>query len=275
LRRAAALATLLDPSSTLLMEWSTPAGTPIEDRDAWRDASPHWTKQRARLLDAKLARVSAGVSEDPDEDDPVESFRSQYLNVWPVRRLVTGSREEPLVEPAAWEAAKDLTASIPPGPVIAAVEDWYGRGAAAVCSAVLPDGRLLTWGDLFATRETAIAWAAYSTEGRPGSGIVAGASIPLDSIREAAPEVPVEKVTTGDLRTGLPLLRALLRQGRLSHDGSDAMGEQVIGARVQERETGLVLPHRAARMDLVRALAWSVQATVNGGPAPMPRPAVY
>ena len=43
-RRAAALAQLRDPvDSDLIVEWSAPRAADIDDREAWRLASPHWS----------------------------------------------------------------------------------------------------------------------------------------------------------------------------------------------------------------------------------------
>jgi hypothetical protein len=278
LRRATALAALSAPSSrssTLLLEWSAPRSTAIDDRAAWRAASPHWTPHRERLLDAKLERVRRGISEDPDEDDPVESFRSQYLNIWPVRRLVPAG-EEPLVDVATWTAARGLGVALPPGPVVVGVEDWYGRGAAACGVASLPDGRLLVWGEEFPDHDAAIAWASWLAEGRDGSSLVVGASLAIDPVREAVGDLLVERGTNVDLKTALPLLRVLLRQGRIVHGGDVALDAQIGAARVAEREGGLALTHRSStRTDLVRALAWSVQIAVSGGAVAVPRPAIY
>src|SRR4029079_3458596 len=81
-RRAALLDRWAIPGGTsLILEWSATRGADIGERDWWRASSPHWGAPRARLMDAKYARASGGQSVDPDEDDPVESFRSQFLNV--------------------------------------------------------------------------------------------------------------------------------------------------------------------------------------------------
>lgn len=275
LRRAAAIEQLADPDSTLILEWSSPRSTTIEDRDAWRASSPHWSPQRERLLDAKLRRVLAGVSEDPDEDDPVESFRSQYLNVWPARVLVKSTTDEALVEPEAWAASVDLAASpVPDAPVVVGVEDWFGMGAGAVAAQVLLDGRLLVWGEVFEDRESAVAWASWTTEARPGSTVVAGTSLPVDTLRDGCPDRGVEKSSAADLKAGLSLVRALVRQGRLRHGGDSVLGGQIGTTRVSPREGGLVIPHRANRSDLVRAMAIAVRVATEGA-APVPRPAIY
>ena len=57
-------------STDLLIEWSAPEGAEIDDAAAWRQASPHWTTRRRRLVGKALERARAGEIEDPDEPDP-------------------------------------------------------------------------------------------------------------------------------------------------------------------------------------------------------------
>jgi hypothetical protein len=273
LRRATTLASLAAPARSLMLEWSATRDTGVDDQAAWQAASPYWTDHRQALLADKLARVQAGVSEDPDEDDPVESFRSQWLNMWPARRLVLTTREEPLLEADAWTAAANPRVAPPNGPVVVAVEDWFGLGAAAAAAAVLADGRVLVWGDLFEDRSDAIAWAAYQVQARPGSALLVGASLPVGQVADTT-GLQAMKAGGTELRTALPLLRTLTRQGRLVHGGDPAMAAQVTGCRVSARETGLAIPNRAHRSDLVRCLAWAVQGCL-AGITPPPRPAVF
>ena len=83
------------------------------------------------------------------------------------------------------------------------------------------------------------------------------------------------KAESTELRTALPLLRTLLRQGRLVHGGDPAMGAQVTGCRVAPREGGLAIPNRAHRTNLVRCVAWAVQGLLVAADVTPPRPAVW
>jgi hypothetical protein len=277
LRREAAIAESNDPESTLIVEWSSPAGVQLEDREAWRAASPHWSPQRERLLVAKLGRVQRGVSEDPDEDDPVESFRSQYLNVWPRRTLVTSLADEPLVTTDEWAAAVDLSGVFLAGePVAVGVEDWFGLGAGVAVAGLLPDGRVLVTAETFRDRDAALAWAAWVVDERAGSVVIAGPSVPVDVIRDAVPDASVEKSTPAGQRSGLALVRMLTRQGRLVHGGDTVLADQLAKTRVSQREGGLVIPHRAHRTDVVRAMAAALRTVVEGSVVvPRPRPAIF
>jgi hypothetical protein len=252
--------------SSLLLEWSARRGTEVEDLDAQRLASRTWTPSRERLLRAKVDRVTGGHSVDPDEDDPVESFRSQFLNVWPVRRIVTSNRAELIVDRETWAQAADLYAAVPDGPVCVAVEDYYGLGAAAAAAVVLPDTRVLVWGDLFQSRAEAYAWAAFTSGRRlelAGTRLRIGANMPEAEALESLGMTP-EKCGTAQTYAALPFLRSLIKSGRLCHSGDEAMATQFGAVRVVATSNGGLTPaHRGVRSDLVRAVAWAVQAAAE------------
>jgi hypothetical protein len=272
-RRAAALDAWESPSDSLLVEWSAPAGTDIADRDAWRQASPHWSDGRARLLEARYRRCQAGVS-DPDDadDDPERSFRSQVLNTWPAQRLAGTGRDESLVAADVWASAADLAAVAPPGPVVVAVEDWYGLGAAAVVAAPLDGGRVLVWGETFTDRADALAWAdmeLHSDESREGSELVVGASLNPAAVSEAL-GIPAGAAGNGHTRVGLPMVRAMVNAGQLIHGGDRTLSGQMTACRVTARDGGLVITNRGVRGDLVRATAWAVMVATRPSGAAIP-----
>jgi hypothetical protein len=270
LRRATAIGEMAEPSTTLLIEWSAPRTASIDDREAWRLASPHWTPNRARLLESKLRRAERGVSDDPDEDDPVEAFRSQWLNIWPARREALTGRDEPLLTaPELWPAASDLYAELPERLYIA-VEDWFGIGAAAAVAGVMDDGRILVSGATFHDRGEACAWAAWMARSHPHSVLLLGASIADD---EAVVQIDVASTETrgrAETRQALPKVRELVNAGRVMHDGGTELTTQVIGMRVLPgSEGGLSVSPRSPRSDLARAAAWAVHAVANQ-PVPLP-----
>jgi hypothetical protein len=267
-RREAALLELGAPVDTLLLEWSAARGTDIGDSQTWRLASPHWSARRERLVRAKYAAAVAGAAtDDPDEQDPVESFQSQWLNRWPAARAARGGRDEPLLDEAAWSGAADLGVSAA-GPVVAAVEDRTGLGAAAAAAGTLPDGRILVWGGLFASRQLALGWCSLLEVSR----LLVGASLAGDeSLAEL--KMPVEKAGTVETSSALPKLRELLAAGRLVHDGGEALASQIRSLRVVERGGGLSVSSRG-RSDLARCAAWAVHAAASAPPA-KPKWAVF
>jgi hypothetical protein len=262
-RRAALLAGLAHPPdvpTSLIVEWSAPRNAELDDRAAWRAASPHWSPARERLLEAKLARVGAGQSIDPDEDDPEASFRSQFLNVWPRRRIVSSAVPEPLIDGEAWANLADLYAAPPEGvPLVVAVDDYLGLRAAAAACCTLADGRVLVWGGAFDSPADAYAWASFAIGRREGCRVLIGRTLVEVEAREWLPSATVERVGSGATGVGLPLLRSLARAGRLAHSGDPALATQVTTVGLLPTVTGgLTQAHRGVRADLLHAVAWCV-----------------
>jgi hypothetical protein len=269
-RRQAAIAALGQPSDALLLEWSAERDAALDDRDAWRQASPAWSARRERLVDAQYQRaLTGGRSDDPDEPDPVESFRSQWLNVWPDRSAVQDrSRVQPLLADGAWEPLVDLAASVP-GSLVLAIDDHYGKGAALAAGGLLPDGRVLLWGRTFQRRTELWPALAMLTASHPGSRLRVGA--PLANEPGSHAVVVAERVVAGgpDTRAGLALLRDLVATGRIVHDGSHDLAVQVTSARVSEGAAGLSIAV-GTRADLVRCAAWIVAALQSPRRVPAP-----
>jgi hypothetical protein len=265
-RRHAALNALATGDGDLLVEWSAPRDAELDDVAAWRAASPHWTAHRQRLVDRRLAAALAGEGGDLDEPDPVEGFRSQWLNVWPSRTAAPARAPEPLLPEGAWAACTEHVDA--DGPVWIACEDDFGRGAAVAAAARLEDGRIEVDGWLAPTWEHAIGEARALLEDRPGSRLLVGASM-LASVPSEVRRV--ERAGTTETRTGLPLLRDLVARGGLVHDdGTAELDEAVDRAKVREVIGGLQLVPQGAP-HLVRAAVWAVQEAQR----PRPRPAIY
>ena len=256
-RREAALSQVMDPADTLLLEWSAPEDAVLTDTEAWRMASPHWTPRRARLIAAQHERaLVTGVSEDPDEPDPVEAFRSQWLNVW-ATRVIPPSRVEVLVTSEEWSAAKALVWEAT-GPAVIVVEDNYGRGAAAVVAEPIDGGRIAVWGLAAATRTEAWQWAEMRAGERKGATLLTGPGLEADPAGAAIPVAVRAAVGPTNLRHGLALLRESVRTGRVLHDGGSDLADQVTAARVTPTPSGGLGLHGAARVDMVRGVAWAL-----------------
>ena len=198
-RRQDAIEHLHEPGDVLLVEWSADRGCDVEDRQAWRQASPHWTPARERLMDSKLRRALAGDGSDPDEQDPLESFRSQWLNQWPTtRRHGPG---EPLLGEGVWDGLADLQ-TMATGPLVVAVEDRTGLGAAVAAAGPVDGGRILVWGRTFPGRQHAVSWASLLVERRAGCRLLVGPSLVGDEALQGFP-VAAEKVTYTDTAVGV------------------------------------------------------------------------
>jgi len=263
-RRDAALAQIEAPTDTLLLEWSAPEDANLTDRAAWRMASPYWTPRREKLIASQHTRaVEAGASDDPDEPDPVEAFRSQWLNIWSTRAMPS-SRVEPLTTPEVWTAARVLTWERAGVPTIV-VEDDYGRGAAALAAFRLTDGRVLVWGVAAATRDEAWAWAELRAAEVSGSRLLTGPGLEADHHGVRVPAGSRMTVGPQNLRHGLATLREGLATGRVVHDGGRALTEQAGSARVVPSSAGGLSLAGTARVDLIRCAAWAVGMLMRAG----------
>jgi hypothetical protein len=263
IRRQTALLELETGTAELLIEWSAPAEAELDDRVAWRQASPHWTPQRERLIGRRLEALHAGEIEDPEEPDPEQSFRSQWLNQWPRKLSEPDGKSSPLLPHGAWTNATEAVTS--DGPVWVALEDDYGRGAAVAAVARLEDGRYEIDGWLCEDWDAAVRDALRLGELREVRQFIVGASL-LDRW-----DGKVESAGTAETRRGLALFRDLVLAGQVVHDGSTVELDTAVGAAlVREGTAGLALLPRGPT-HLVRAMVWTLLAAHR----PVAEPAVY
>jgi hypothetical protein len=260
-RRQVALAGLEDPGSDLLIEWSAPEGSELEDVQAWRAASPHWTMRRRDLIARRLQALRTGEIHDPDEPDPEQSFRSQWLNQWPRRLAEPEGPTEPLLAAGVWDALREHPAPAGVGPLYVAVEDDYGLGAAVAAVRRTADGRLELDGWLRADWDSAMADLEHLATIAPIRTVLVGASL---ADRAPARAKPCGSTET---RTGLALLRDLALGGQLVHETAPELDETMAVAMVREAPSGLFLLAKGPT-HLVRAVVWALQAAHR--PAPVP-----
>jgi hypothetical protein len=264
-RRQIAYAQLEAGDGDLLIEWSAAEDAAVDDVAAWRQASPHWTPQRERLIRERLEAARSGELEDPDELDPEQGFQAQWLNRWPRSVLGPGGPIEELMPPGQWQhlAEPGVTSS---GPVFIAIEDAHGTGAAVAAAARLSDGRLEVDGHLFDDWDSALAWTWRLGAHRQIRRILVGASM-LNRVPAGMRPAPVP-AGSRETRLGLPMLRELASGGVLVHDDTTADLDAALAlARVRETASGLQ-PVRTGSLHLVKALVWAVGAAQQ--PAPMP-----
>ena len=251
-RRARALEHLGDGDGPLLLEWSAAPDVALDDRSAWRMASPHWTPQRELLIARRLEGALAGESDDVDEPDPIMSLRTQWLNQWPAKRLALTKGDE-LVDLDDWA---DLAGDVVDDPerIWLAVEDHGGFGAAVAAVCVQPDGRYGVDGWLTATWSEALTDIRRLIASHQSAKVQAGATL----MPRLPPGMRASAVTSTVTRSTLPLMRELVAGGSIVHDSAE-LDEQVDTVRVTQAIGGLNVVG-GIRSDLVRAASWALAA---------------
>jgi hypothetical protein len=269
-RRAAAILELFDPVERLLLEWSPPGSAPRGEVSTWREASPHWSRNRERLIASAYAKVLRGESVDPEEPDPIASFDAQWLNRWPnVVKIEKAARDEPLLpdarlvdgswRSASWSALAEDATPAPETLLVVALEDDLGEGAAAAAAALTRDGRVIVGGYRFDTRREAVAWCEETAGDSLDAVMLVGASLVDDAALEEV-ELPIEPAGRAETSSALPLLRELVRTRQLCHDGDEGVAKAVLAARVRPGTGGAaILLTGNESTSLLRCLAWAAQ----------------
>jgi hypothetical protein len=243
-RREQAIREAGAPDDTLILEWSAHPAADLDDRSEWRAASPRWNARREKAVSAALDRARQSPDRDPLEADPLESFRAQWLNIWPTVSTRVTLRDSPLVEQVVWAELTDLTVRRP-ARLVVAVDDRAGRGGATSAAGLTVDGRILVWGMLHPSRRAALTWADMLDPVM----LLIGPGLKADAPRGRV-------VNAAEGAAALAKLRDLIGDRQLVHDGGTELAGQVCGLRVREAAGGLV-PTTPGASDLVRCAAWA------------------
>jgi hypothetical protein len=262
-RRHLALEQLEAGDGDLLIEWSAPAEAPLERLETWRMASPHWTPQREREVAKALAVAQAGETPDPDEPDPEQSFRAQWLNQWPKGMNQPGAGE-PLLPAGLWGYLAD-PGMASTGPLFVAVEDKFGEGAAVAVAALLDDGRIEVDGWLYDDWDSAMDRVNRLGAWRRIRHLQVGASMLKSVPQGMTPRA--QAAGTAETRIGLPLLRDLAAAGMIAHHDTGELDHAVTAAQVKQLSAGLALMSHD-ETHLVKACVWAVQAAHKQPPSP-------
>ena len=226
--RIDALAELAEPAATLMLEWSATPTLAVDDPIGWRQSSPHWSPKRARDI-ARAARQAVAL---PEGHEVRYGFDCQYRNRWPASG--TRGAGERLLEPDLWARCGRRTIT-PSGAGWCAVEDNRGNGAAVAFAAVDTDGVFEIDGMAFDTWDESLRWARKFIDASPGSRVVVGASMVEFVPRDFPGRVQMRRAGSTETRRALPLLRSLVAEGRIVHENTPDLDEQINDARVQRR----------------------------------------
>jgi hypothetical protein len=266
-RRNAALADLDGYDADLWVEWSAAPGVDLDDEAGWRQASPHWTDRRRRLIAQRLTAARSGESDDPDEPDPFEAFAAQWLNRWPTVRRKPG-HGEPLLDAGVWDDCAGALDAYD-GPGIVALEENRGTGAAAAFVASDGAGRFEVDGRACASWSDAIDLVRGFVDARPGARLIVGARLNNQLPADLPGRMGATRAGTTETGRGLVLLRALAAERRVFHDDTVMLDDQIARARVHNLAGGgLGLVNNNARTDLLRACLWALDAAQVTPPSP-------
>jgi hypothetical protein len=261
------------PTGTLVLVWSLQLGVAVSDEEAgdervWREASPHWSESRRKLIAKKYDAALAGqLDPEADDPDPMRGFISQYLNVW---RLKGGSGRAAGVQLVEADTFAQLV-EIPPTtdgervaqPAAAALESWFGRGVSLALAWQLEAGRVLV-----SVLEVADIPAAADVLARTGyrGKLIAGAShVDEPALKRFRPEAG-----KGRAVNAAHDLERLLGADLFRHDGGAFLAAQVEALRVMPGTDGARLVSKA-RNDAVKAAMWTADAALTR-PAPTGSP---
>jgi hypothetical protein len=244
--RTAALRQLEEPdrAEVLLLEWSAEPEALIDDREAWKAASPHWSEGREAYIAAQLEIL------------PEQTFRTQLLNQkvdalggWLTR--------------AAWEGCKAPTIDLRSGGSaerLHAVIEYAADGQTfGMVVAQRVEDRIVVRSWLLPTIDS--LWARVCELPRD--------ALLLQSVgfKDRLPLAPCETKPVG-----LPELRLATRYaGRaitdqiVAHNGDPELTAHVLAAVIAYSEQGPVLSmsRSPAPITLARALVWGLGAILE------------
>jgi hypothetical protein len=239
-----------DDGKTLLMLWGAPSGADESDLQVWKAASPHWTPDREEMLRDKYAAALRGeVDLEFDDQDPMASFRSQYLNTWLLRDIERPPPGTPVVTEDAWDTLEVHHA--PPGPPdTVAIEGWFSDGVSV----------LAAWNraGLVTVTSTSHATAALAAEMAASYGCTAPVQVGKSLLAvEPALAALWHEPAQGTTQAAVKELGRLISEGALRHADSPELTAQVMALRVQPAPDGPRLVSKR-RADAVKALVWAV-----------------
>lgn len=236
-----------EDGETLLLWWGVLAGADIGDPETWRLASPHWSEDRARMIESKYTKALAGeVDPDADDPDPLRAFESQYLNMWKLRERKSAPGDQ-VVTSEAWA---ELLADLPDrAPDAVACEGWAGGSLACAFAWRADVGSIVQVVPVSSVAEAAELVRASGCRRKP----VVGKSLAGDPSWRGRtnPKVGSASVTVAELAR-------LLRDGLLFHDGSAELARQVTGIRTKPSADGLRVTS-ADDLEAVKSAVWAVE----------------
>lgn len=198
------------PEFVTWLEWSARPGSDLFDRTEWRRANPALA---AGFLDYDALAVQAALMDEM-------SFRVYHLGQW--CESVGG-----WLPPGAWDACPYAQAPPDGAEVVLGVEGTYRR-TSAIVGATLDGAIFFGWAQEGATDDELRAVIAQASEQWNVVEVVAAPRIRPRLFQEMETEgVPVYRWRVGDDVSAADELFRAITEGRVAHDHSEVVGEQM------------------------------------------------
>ena len=244
------------PDGLLLMLWGADPAADVADRRVWRAASPFWSDHRLELMERKFRQAMSGEMDpdDPDESDPLESFKAQYLNIWPARRSArNGVFARDVWD--GWAVPGGWPDGVPAG-VVAVESALNGDGLAVARAARLPGGRVVVQAvhvsDLAAMRGLVESWRAGGALVRVGKSIAGLMSY----------EWHAQPLTSDRFAEATAAFLDACRSGECGHVAGPDLDGQMGQMRVKGIGQGAVLTAKTP-VHVARSAVWAVWAVLS------------
>jgi hypothetical protein len=243
--RSAAIEQLADPDSAriLILEWSAPAEANPADREAWRLASPHWSRSRIEALEHAYATT------------PENAWRIQYLNQW-----VRSARS--WISASQWKAGERTTLEWPLGRAgTVAIEAHVSGFPYGVVHALAdPDGTVRVHGAVYRSRRELWEYLDGLARNRRGLTLLHSPAF-VGHIPGSLRGVKAIKVGMAEQYAAYGPAMAAATEGRILHEPNVELATHVLSAAtvsVPDRGTALSSRDSSGPIFLARALVWAV-----------------
>jgi hypothetical protein len=198
---------------------------------------------------------------DAEEDDPVEGFRAQYLNIWPAH----GARATKAPDLANWPHLPGVPSAEPPAGSVVVMDQSHDGSVVAI----LVSWRRAVW--YREVRDLGAAWAVVRAL-RP-SALVVGLS--LRNAATLAGWPGAIGYGASETAQGTPLLLEAVRSGTLAHEHLPALTTQAEGAILTLSDTGTLRLSVKGSKASVLGLKLAAWALVHDRDVPNARPRIW
>jgi hypothetical protein len=240
-----ALEQMADPDSAriLLLEWSASPEADPADREAWRQASPHWSRSRIEALEHAYATT------------PENAWRIQYLNQW-----IRSARS--WLSASQWKAGERTQLAPPASPAgTVAIESHVSGFPYGVVHAIADDaGDVHVTAGVYRSRRELWAYLEGLAEARRGLTLLHSPSF-VGHIPGSLRGVKALKVGMAEQYSAYGPTIAAATEGRILHEADAELATQVLSAAtvsVPDRGTALSSRDSSGPIFLARAMVWAV-----------------